>query len=81
MTLIVNESANGVSFRFNYEGLSRIVDNVTIETEHGTIIGFELRKGGKFSNKIKRYSLDKITQLVAIDPVLRTGPVLARPKK
>lgn len=69
----------GASFRFKYDGASRIVDNVTIETDTGTIIGFELRRSGKFSHKIKRYKLDKISELVAIDQVLRTGPVLARP--
>ena len=81
MTLIVNEAHTGVSFRFNYEGKSRIVDNVSIETDHGTILGFEIRKSGKFSHKVKRYKLDKISELIAITPVTHNGPVVVKKSK
>jgi hypothetical protein len=44
--------------KFTYDGKSRLVRNITID-DNG-IIGMEVRKAGKFSNKIKRYSHDKI---------------------
>lgn len=46
--------------RFRYAGFARYVENVTLEWETNTLIGMERRKSGKFSNKIKRYSLNKV---------------------
>lgn len=49
--------------RFKYSGVVRHVENVTVEPETQSIIGMEVRKGGKFSNKIKRYSTINIREL------------------
>lgn len=46
--------------RFRYDGFVRHLENVTLEPLKSTLIGMEVRKGGMFSNKIKRYSFDKI---------------------
>ena len=46
--------------KFRYAGFARYVENVTMEWETNTLIGMERRKAGKFSNKIKRYSLAKV---------------------
>lgn len=50
--------------KFTYDGASRLVRNITID-EKG-IIGFEVRKAGKFSNKIKRYSHEKLVNGIDI---------------
>lgn len=46
---------------FTYDGIRRHVENATIEwfPRPATIIGMEKRKGGKFSNRIKRYTIGK----------------------
>ena len=49
--------------RFKYSGIVRHVENITVEPETRSIIGMEVRKGGKFSNKIKRYSVEKAKEL------------------
>ena len=59
------------SYRFIYKGASRIVDNVTFEKD--TLVGFEMRKSGKFSFQTKRYSLDQINTLERIAPPDRKG--------
>ena len=69
-----------VAARFNYSGKSRIVDNLSVEADTGTIVGFEMRSAGKFSYKIKRYSVDKIEgDFILIDPPDRIGPQIGRP--
>lgn len=50
--------------KFRYAGFSRYVENVTMEWETNNIIGMERRKSGKFSNKIKRYSLAKVEGVI-----------------
>lgn len=66
-----------LSYRFKYDGKWRIVDNVTWEKEH--IIGFERRKNGRYSNKIKRYAISKIFDMNRIPALTdRTGGI-ARP--
>ena len=66
--------------RFSYNGKTRIVDNVTEEPEYGLLTGFEMREDGRFSYKIKRYSIAKIEgEIVEIDPPERKGPVMGRP--
>jgi hypothetical protein len=47
-----------VSMRFVYDGKSRIVDNVQIK--NNCVVGYEMRRSGKFSNSIKSFSLAKI---------------------
>lgn len=69
------------SYRFPYDGLIRHVDNVEFEPMTDTLIGFEMRKGGKFSYKIKRYSLDKIKRMELIEPFIRVGPKIGRPEE
>jgi hypothetical protein len=49
-----------LSYRFKYDGHWRHVDNVTFEGEWDTLVGFETRKDGKFSWKIKRFAMEKI---------------------
>lgn len=76
---ITNQPKVNLAYKFTYDGVSRIVDNVTLEGDSQQIIGFEVRKGGKFSYHIKRYSLTKITDLTLIDPPKRVGPKIGRP--
>ena len=70
-----------VSCKFTYDGASRIVDNIKLEEWNAgvqTIVGFEVRKSGKFSYKVKRYNRDKILDLLFIPPIPRSGPVIGR---
>jgi hypothetical protein len=46
------------SYRFVYD-VVRHVDNCRIEG--GLLLGFEVRRGGRFSQTAKRYRLSKIT--------------------
>lgn len=78
MTGIVQNPQVPLCYRFTYKGIVRHVDNVTIDGEQQQLLGMEIRKAGKFSYKIKRYSLVNITDLHKIDPVVRVGKV-ARP--
>lgn len=70
-----------LSYQFNYDGHSRLVDNVTLENGYKSILGYEIRKSGKFSFRIKRFSLSKISNLCLIQPVSRQRPNLVSPKK
>lgn len=63
--------------KFKYDGSWRRVSNVTFEDI--SLIGFEMRKSGQFSYKVKRYSLDKISDMTYIKPILRSGPKVAIP--
>ena len=78
MTGIVQNPQVPLCYRFTYDGVIRHVDNVTIDGEQQQLLGMEIRKAGKFSFRIKRYSLIKIDGLQKIDPVERVGKV-ARP--
>ena len=60
-----------LSYRFMYDGASRIVDNIAFEKD--CLIGFEARRSGRFSNKVKRFSLAGVSQMKRIDPVTRKG--------
>jgi len=53
-----------IALRFIYDGYVRHVDSVTIEKD--TVIGFEMRKNGKFSFKVKRYSMGKMEKVKRI---------------
>ena len=68
-----------ISAKFMYDGSSRIVDNVVIDEKKNVLIGFEMRKGGRFSYKTKKFSRSKINDLVFIDPLHRSGPRVGRP--
>ena len=70
---------NMTDIKFKYDGYWRHVSNVTFEDETETLIGFEMRKNGKFVYRIKRYSLDKVSNLTFIDPMLRSGPKVGLP--
>ena len=63
-----------IDMKFKYDGSWRQVSNITFEDL--TLIGFEMRKAGKFSYKIKRYSFDKISDIHFIKPFERSGPVI-----
>jgi len=63
-----------IDMKFKYEGFWRQVSNITFEKETRTVIGFEMRKNGKFSYRIKRYSLDKMHEMEFVKPFLRKGP-------
>jgi hypothetical protein len=67
-----------LSVRFAYKGVRRELDNVTTEKDGAILIGFEMRKTGQFSYKIKRFSADFICDLELIDPPKRSGPVIGR---
>lgn len=69
-----------VSLKFNYHGVPRIVDNVRYEDHSNCIIGFEMRKSGKFSYKMKRYIASEIHgDVIRIVPPDRRGPIVGRP--
>lgn len=69
-----------IAARFIYDGASRIVDSIKWEDNANskTLVGFELRKSGKFSYRIKRFDAAKINGLEFIDPPNRSGPVIGR---
>lgn len=69
-----------IDIRFKYDNFWRQVSNVTFEKETRTVIGMEIRKSGKFSYRIKRYSLDNMTDISFIKPLLRRGPKLSIPE-
>jgi hypothetical protein len=50
-----------LSGEFTYSGVVRRVNNITVEEEKMTLIGMEVMKDGKRSDKIKRYDLYKIS--------------------
>lgn len=47
-------------WQFTYDGSKRSLTDITVEPETDTIIGFERTKAGEPSDKVKRYSLDKM---------------------
>lgn len=67
------------ALKFIYDGIVRHVDNCTVEVDTRTVIGFEMRKGGKFSYRVKRYSYDKMMELEETEPFMRNGPMIGRP--
>lgn len=67
--------------KFKYDGFWRHVSNVTFEPETQTLIGFEMRKSGKFSYKVKRYSYEKIFNLQNIPTMERRGPIIGLPNE
>lgn len=69
-----------VDIKFKYDGFWRQVSNITIEPETKTLIGFEMRKNGRFVYKPKRYSLEKIEDLTFVKPFLRKGPRISIPE-
>jgi len=69
-----------IDMRFKYDGFWRHVSNVTFEPETSTLIGFEMRKDGKFSYKIKRYAFCNISNMTFIKSFLRSGPHIGLPK-
>jgi hypothetical protein len=68
-----------LDLKFKYDNFWRQVSNVTFEPETRTVIGFEMRKSGKFSYRIKRYALDNMTDISFIEPLLRSGPKIGLP--
>lgn len=74
-----------IAIKFVYDGSVREVDNITFEPHPvfdqipKTVIGFEMRKGGKFSYRTKRYSYVKMSDISTIPAPHRSGPVIARP--
>lgn len=68
-----------IDIRFLYDGFWRRVSNITIEPETSTLIGFEMRKNGRFSYKIKRYSMDKISMLEFLPEIPRSGAKIGLP--
>ena len=49
-----------ISVRFKYDGKVRHVDNISLDDANKQFLGFEVRKSGRFSNKIKRFDLSKL---------------------
>ena len=62
MTEVANPQVP-LAFRFTYDGVKRIVDEVVIDGDQQQLIGREIRKNGKFSYGVKRFSLVKINDL------------------
>jgi hypothetical protein len=75
-----NPTDTPVAVRFRYHGASRIVDNIDFDGEN-IIVGFEMRRSGKFSYKIKKFKLNEIDGLTYINPPHRSGPVIGRPTR
>jgi len=69
-----------IDIKFKYDGFWRQVSNIELEPETRTLIGMEMRKSGKFSYRIKRYSMDKIEDLTFVKPFLRSGPNISIPQ-
>ena len=55
-----------LSAKFVYDGVVRQVTDITLDDERKQFIGFEVRKSGKFSNRVKRFDLAKIDNLYFI---------------
>ncbi len=68
-----------LDLKFKYDNFWRQVSNVTFEPKTRTVIGFEMRKSGKFSYRIKRYALDAMTDIEFMQPFERTGPKVGLP--
>lgn len=65
-----------ISVRFKYDGVVRHVDNISLDDQHKQFVGFEVRKSGRFSNKIKRFDLTRVEgPLEFINPISRTGAI------
>lgn len=69
-----------IDIRFKYDGFWRRVSNVTFEKETSTLIGYEIRKNGQFVYQVKRYSMEKISDMTFIKPMLRRGPRISIPQ-
>ena len=69
-----------IDIRFKYDGFWRRVSNVTFEKETSTLIGFEIRKNGQFVYRVKRYSMEKISDMTFIKSMLRSGPKISIPQ-
>lgn len=68
----------GDSVRFRYKGVMRELDNIDIDDK--LIVGFEMRKSGKFAYNVKKFRLDRIEgDIIKIDPPKRSGPAIGRP--
>lgn len=70
-----------IALKFVYDGSVREVDSITFEPQilPKTAIGFEMRKSGKFSYKIKRFSYDRMQNIELLPAARRSGPVIGRP--
>ena len=68
-----------IDMRFKYDGFWRQVSNITFEWDTKTLIGFEMRKNGRFVYRIKRYSMEKISDVSYVKPFLRSGPKVGLP--
>jgi hypothetical protein len=67
-----------MDIKFKYGGIMRHVSNFTHEGE--TFIGMEIRKAGKFSYKIKRYTIADVEgDFLYVKPYLRSGPKIGLP--
>ena len=61
-----------VSVRFKYDGKTRHVDNISFDDKNKQFLGFEVRKSGRFSHKIKRFDFAKVEsplEFITIDRV------------
>ena len=68
-----------ISVRFKYDGIVRHVDNISLDDSNKQFLGFEVRKSGRFSNKIKRFDFSRVEgNLEFIKPLTREGSI-ARP--
>lgn len=77
----LKEIESTVTIEFRYGGIWRTVDNIEFEDSTRTVIGMEVRKGGKFSWKVKRFSAGDMTDIRIVAPIERKGPKIDRPEK
>lgn len=62
----MSKSGEAISVRFRYRGEWRHLDNVS-ETHGGTsIIGYEHRKRGQYSARIKSFKVAEISELTRV---------------
>jgi hypothetical protein len=60
---IMTEDNSTKTYDFTYDGKKRHVVDATYEPEHNTIVGLEETKGRKNTNQVKRYNVDKMSEL------------------
>lgn len=77
--MTITKSTYSNDMRFKYDGYWRHVSNVTFEDQTKTLIGFEMRKNGKFSYRIKRYTIERVEDVEWIDQIPRSGPKIGVP--
>lgn len=56
----MTDMAKTLSAKFRYDGKVRHVIDITLDDERKQFIGFEVRKSGRFSYRVKRFDFAKL---------------------